>query len=295
VFDAFGEPEIAPTFPTESIDPVPQVLAPPQLEDSPYTLQLPLSTNIDQYSEPLDLYLGTIGPLAYTTWRSTSPSTSIAEMITKSRYPAVRQTDEEDPTPSNDRVVLSNFPSNVPHVLVVIDLPPVKEIVGTMRAMSGGTGEDDIVSKDAIVDEGIEQLSTPVMNDAETEIALASIPYDSTSTGLATGEGMDKNIDPDLADLAVPQTLGELDEKEDEKEEGISENTITDLTANPISSMHMDAPKAGPNHVDLGPLPLLLIRRSDGLGFGTGCSIKAKKGGDFGEPQNEWRESLRAG
>ncbi|WWC89470.1 uncharacterized protein L201_004394 [Kwoniella dendrophila CBS 6074] len=125
-----------------SIDPIPQILIPPKFDSEQNTLDLTLSqfhfpsssssssplqsSQIDD--EPLEIYLGPIGPLYYTTWKSTSPKNTPTLAI-----PFNRSRNQEVTDTINHYKVYSTYPSNKKHIIVQVHMPNAEEIIQVMK------------------------------------------------------------------------------------------------------------------------------------------------------------------
>ncbi|OCF40479.1 hypothetical protein I317_05717 [Kwoniella heveanensis CBS 569] len=147
----------------KTIDPVPRILVPPVFHPTANTLDLhlsefffcpaptlpPLSTDTPRaqapHNEPLEVYLGPIGPLDVTTWRSTAPRNLPT--------PAIPYHDNDDANnASHDHSrgsvvrtrtggsgggldgVMSSFPADLKHVIVVVHMPDAEEIISAMHS-----------------------------------------------------------------------------------------------------------------------------------------------------------------
>ncbi|BEJ17776.1 hypothetical protein CspHIS471_0700440 [Cutaneotrichosporon sp. HIS471] len=135
-FNGLGEPG---SLPTTSLDPVPRLLVNPTINttSTPATLQLTLSDFFvpDELGvpRPLHVYLGPIGPLRATTWRSVAPKEKYFDPHSLLDAIPYSGGAEEGSLPDDTPVVRSNFPHSVPHVIVSVQLPPMDELVRAMQ------------------------------------------------------------------------------------------------------------------------------------------------------------------
>lgn len=147
-FNGLGEPG---TLPTAALDTPPRLLVNPTINtaNTPATLQLTLSDFFvpDELGvpQPLSVYIGPLGPLRATTWRSVAPKEKYFDP--RSLYDAIPWSGvEEGPPPETPAVVRSNFPHSVPHVIVSVELPRPEEILHAMQsaAADGGAAPNDV-------------------------------------------------------------------------------------------------------------------------------------------------------
>lgn len=297
IFDALSDSaDNAPSLPIAPVNPIPQVLAPPSLDSQTNTIDLILSTVLDPNSQPIEIYLGSIGPLPYSTWASTSPSQTIsgADESSMLRTPAIREHvmgngDIHD----SDREVYSSFPANVQHVIAVVEMPRPEEVLRAMQSLSTGMNIEDQSKGKGIEQRGsanpdtlqdVESNSNPVnesgaiLDNEATSMALASIPFDTEGNPLDLDQidpaireitGQPMSIDNDLTQAPDNDTY-----QANQPQEG--EQSIYQTQPLPLP-VHLNEPVQAVKSSDLLPLPILLIRKSDGLGFGTGSSVVAER------------------
>jgi hypothetical protein len=135
-FNGLGEPG---SLPTASLDPVPRLLVNPTIntDSTPATLQLTLSDFFvpDEIGvpRPMHVYLGSLGPLRATTWRSVAPKEKYFDPHSLLDAIPYNGGAEDVALPAGAPVVRSNFPHSVTHVIVSVELPPMDELVRAMQ------------------------------------------------------------------------------------------------------------------------------------------------------------------
>lgn len=99
--------------------------------------------------QPLSVYLGPIGPLRATTWRSQAPKEKYYDP--GALYPALPYSEGLDdnnlPIPDGRRV-FSNYPNSVPHTIAMVELPPLDEILRVMNEYSSAQAAAVIDAED---------------------------------------------------------------------------------------------------------------------------------------------------
>ncbi|KAK4684818.1 hypothetical protein P7C73_g5343, partial [Tremellales sp. Uapishka_1] len=250
------------TIPTSPIDPIPRLLAEPVIHQETNTLQLTLSDfpspdHLYQ-SQPLEIYLGPIGPLAISTWKSTARRDAFAQNYQK----AIPYASASSTSPSPE--VYTNFPEHIEHVIVVVDLPDPIYIIQTMQ---------QCVSQEPLVPPSHETSTPWLPVDQSDELTIQEALRNAESSDFTLNDfqpqhGMeDAFIDPALqsdSELFLPQTP--------------PPDLATDLSTEthpPPMALHVPPSEVRKN--DMVPLPLLLIRKSDGVGYGTGRNVVAER------------------
>ncbi|WVR07164.1 hypothetical protein IAU60_004205 [Kwoniella sp. DSM 27419] len=138
----------------ESIDPIPRILVPPTFDSEENTLQLHISDyffarpDSDHLSviEPLDIYLGPLGPLFVTTWKSTAPRNIPTPAIP---YDVAEGPDQSITRHHDGSIVISSYPASMPHVIAVVHMPPTDQIIKTMQSSPLPAAQDTIVDQSA--------------------------------------------------------------------------------------------------------------------------------------------------
>ena len=133
-FDGADGLEVLPQAP---IDPIPQTLRPPTFRPDTNTLELTLSDffSLDSLSrsEPYQVYLGPLGPLQTSLYRSVAPPKAGSDDGISPHFEAVPYSDTGLASGETYRTVRSDWPCTIPHVIVVIDMPRAEEIIRTMQ------------------------------------------------------------------------------------------------------------------------------------------------------------------
>jgi len=261
-------------LPTSPIDPIPRILADPVFHADTNTLDLVIS---DLHTpDPLEVYLGPIGPLGVSTWQSTAPA---GNSVSSSEYPA---TPLDDVAKTGERV-MSAFPSSVQHVIVLVEMPNPEQIIRTMQECVAAEGPSNSEQADSRDDAAIQE-STPWLRGTEEhkleveeliiQEALRNAENGSTDgyclTSLPLDGGNDIIIDPTL-------------QMEDEQRQRVQ----LEVDGKPATQSHskdrhppliaLTRRRVRESCHEMVPLPLLLVRRSDGVGFGTGRSVAAER------------------
>ncbi|WVF71578.1 hypothetical protein IAT40_006386 [Kwoniella sp. CBS 6097] len=149
---------------TKTIDPVPRILIPPVFHSNSNTLNLhlsefffpsspssltpPSSSSSTPLFEPLEVYLGPIGPLYVTTWRSTAPrnlpTLAIPYLDNGNGNDNTSTTTNHYPSDRAHGGVMSSFPADLKHVIVVVHMPDADEILGAMRSCAAGASAAEL-------------------------------------------------------------------------------------------------------------------------------------------------------
>ncbi|WWD17423.1 hypothetical protein CI109_101864 [Kwoniella shandongensis] len=135
----FSTSDASIAVPSHPIDPVPQILVPPVFHPDKNTLDLTISEFFFSDSadptrprEPLEVYLGPLGPLHLTVWQSnarrTRPSDNNGYINPEYAGPYF------DNSPhSAEQSVLSAYPKDINHVIVVVEMPGPEDIIKAMQ------------------------------------------------------------------------------------------------------------------------------------------------------------------
>lgn len=329
------------SLPSGGIEPIPRVLSDPIFNADLNSLDIVLSDfyYLDSAGkpEPLDIHLGPIGPLATRPWRSTAPSRHRFDRVQICE--AVPFDDHAELSAAN--APLSSFPSSLPHVLVVVQMPSPEQILRTMQECSaqvnpfeahedsgGATSRSrDDTSQGAIgvdawlsgTNEGAREPDNSASHGPQTVIrALAEEQPDPSpaadmsdiATVLGVHAGSDfaflasPSVDQALVDpaliaepeaggrsgtLSAPPLADVATGTSGPGADAVTEADNVDMSDQPV---HLVARQRDGEKSEMVPLPLVLVRRSDGVGFGVGRSVEAERlNGDVdGKPQwGEWR------
>ena len=276
------------TITSSPIDPVPRVLVDPAFHADTNTLDLTLSEFY--FPEPLDVYLGPIGPLRVAAWQSTARAE-------KSLPPVEQPATPLDDVAKSGRALMSAFPSTVQHVLVVVDMPGPEEIIRTMQdsvVKAAQAGEDE---RGMQVDTApwLEAMMDGDHLDAgELTIQAALRNAERASENDFERRGDEILMNPSLlmdggavitkSNITPPQPSQPDYEMGRDETRNASLYLETSSEARPhpppivLTSRRREDEKS-----EMTPLPLLLVRRSDGVGFGIGRSVMAERlGSDTG-------------
>ena len=120
------------------LDPIPRILADPVFHHDNNTIHIVLQEYYLK-DNPLDVYLGPIGPLKVSTWRSTAPGDKAATKA-KALLAAIpldsdngENGEASNTSESRSKTVYSGFPGTIQHVLVVVDIPQPEMIMQVMK------------------------------------------------------------------------------------------------------------------------------------------------------------------
>lgn len=257
---------------------------------------------------PLDVYVGPVGPLPYTLWKSAAPPyLSCKPTLTREIVPAILL--GGDDVPINGRQILSSWPHDTRHVIMVVELPRVDEIVRAMqdikaqRTGSATGGERQSSSQPPQVDaaprqaDSVEQWVTGDTQDPQGEQPQPSEELTIQEALRNAGDALDIDLNrhdsvldpfaPDEADLIHPLL----------RESGATGTEPTSATPAQKDDKEDDAsvkvfpPKQETRRTDNMTLPIVFVRKADGVGFGVGTSFAAKELPHREYPQSEWSES----
>lgn len=301
----------APSNIIKSIDVVPRVLSEPTIEHSSKTLDLLVHPFTP--TDPLDVYLGSHGPLIRSLWSSTA---SRAGQKPSGVHAAVSIDDSaESQAMASRRYVTCSYPSDRPHCLLVVELPDMNILIRDKDQAAPDTAvsaNDTLQSRDSLsrpeqATTGLEDgLSAPVhpvdpdeMDDspwlAEHEHehvdsgeltiqealrnAEVALHQDLALANLSAAEltssdfAMDaQGIEPITNDIPLDETPVAF-EQHPEEENNVDEYKGSISTAHQALQMHRPAEQSGTNGEDISSLPIILVRRSDGVIFTTGWSV----------------------
>lgn len=213
----------------------------------------------------------------------------------KSLHPLSTPAEPLEPGREKSSAVMSNFPSNVKHVLVVVEMPDAGSILHTMEACVAETASPppDAPGPSA------PWLGEEVPHGQMTlEDALMNAERGETSgfESIMLEEGM---IDPALqAEGSNPSA--QLNTDANVPASSATEAKLDFATNEGPPLVILSVPERETKKAELASLPLLLVRRSDGVGFGIGRSVVAERldQGDGAQVQgggdgSHWGEFLR--
>ncbi|KAL1413625.1 hypothetical protein Q8F55_001403 [Vanrija albida] len=150
-FNGFGDDGAG--LPTGPLGPVPRLLVDPAFHPEPNTLDLTLShffvpDEAGGATQPFSVYLGPIGPLSFSTWRSVAPKDKYYDPATV--YPAIHYDgsvgDPQQSGAADGQRVYSNFPYSVPHVIANVVLPDPEEVVRVTQEYAGAAQPVDAIA-----------------------------------------------------------------------------------------------------------------------------------------------------
>lgn len=288
------------------MDPVPRLLVDPAFKPDLNSLDLTLSyffVDDDQgQPQPLSVYIGPIGPLRVSTWRSVAPKEKYFDP--GALYPAVPYvgTNEEPPLPEGQRVY-SNFPFNVPHTIAKVELPDMEEILRVMKESADEETpavtqavEETSGEQQPVADSSGHQQPEPTEQSTADDAWLGAMgpageltiqealqnagkshaPEHNISEVLGSHVGsaeIPKVGDEEFKFEQLPSTL--IDRSLEEAAAVAAAAGDNDVFAAP-GTLQLHKPEDAPKNV-LASLPLLLVR-PDGVGYGLGWSIEAERG-----------------
>lgn len=312
-FNGLGDVESVPRAP---LDPVPRLLVDPVFRPEQNTMDITLSyffVDDDQgHPQPLNVYIGPIGPLRVTTWRSVAPKEKYFDP--GALYPAVPYvgTNEEPQLPDGQRVY-SNFPFNVPHAIAKIELPNTEEIIRVMKESAAQeasleTPPDQQPAEEQRVDEngGLPQEPTDQHAAEDAWLGAMGPAGELTIQEALQNAGKTHTPEPNISEV-----LGSHVESADIPKVGDEEfkfeqlpSTLIDRSLEEAAAVAAVAAEGEPQqHAFTAPgtlalhrpeaapktghalLPLLLVR-PDGVGYGLGWSfeaVRASQGDDTEE------------
>lgn len=298
-----GDSEALPKAP---LDPVPRLLVDPAYKPDQNTLDLTLSyffVDDDQTQpQPLSVYIGPIGPLRVTTWRSVAPKEKYFDP--GALYPAVpyNGTNEEPPLPEGERVY-SNFPFNVPHTIAKVELPATEEILRVMKATaeeqttSETTAAEKSAGEPAAVAEssGNQQPETGDQSTADDAWLGAMGPageltiqeaLQNAGKSHAPEHNISEVLGSHVESAEIPK-VGDEEFKFEQLPSTLIDRSIEEAAAEAVAAVDNDVfsapgtlqlhkPEDAPKRA-MASLPLLLVR-PDGVGYGLGWSLEAEHG-----------------
>jgi hypothetical protein len=247
--------------------------------------------------QPFSVYLGPIGPLRATTWRSAAPKEKYYDP--NALYPAYPYSgivEENIAVPEEPHRVFSNFPFSVPHVIANLELPAMAEILRAMEEYS--QPEPEVQQPPAepepepeptedpewfgvmgpatelTIQQAIQNAGEPHQADHDVaSILQVPVEVNRDDFGMKEGFEMSTLIDPAMDAPPPPPPVPQPEEAPVPLAPAplapvpLAE-TETE-TAPTVTMYRPEQPKEA-----FAPLPLLLVR-PDGVGHGIGWSILA--------------------
>ena len=253
------------------------------------TLHLILSPS----AEGMSVYLGPLGPLRVSLWRSTATDDGVAKpAITLSRQTTVQSE------------TTSAFPGGTEHILIVVELPSRQTIDAKTKELSDNTGgtlngptDDNAVPGDVQANDESSfwlQHDEPMTGQSEDVNEQAVLPETAEQTieqGQTEGETVDQSLRTledqsvqdhlaqgtiDLIDPDLRGSLADVEGQTTEVDDGKAEVARLPVVA------HLPQQSNG-TKTDPLALPLVLIRPTDGVGFCLSKGVSVTSGGDSDE------------
>ncbi|WVW83753.1 hypothetical protein I302_105774 [Kwoniella bestiolae CBS 10118] len=333
---------------SESINPIPEILVPPFYDPSQQKLDLTLSQfhfpstsgGVPRGADkPLEIYLGPIGPLFATCWRSTSHKNTPTAAIP---YFPEQGGDEEEK-------VISAWPADKRHVIVRVYLPDreeieevIKELERKINHLNGEKVHHEEKTQDDVA--GINQIQEgqpqdPAGNDGlqynvkdapdlgNTNTTNTSTTWYDPASELSDPHPHPRHDHEDLSIVAALEMSGSLndlaafDENVSQAQPEPQTQTVVaqadggiviDPTLEPSQAqpvplldiaqtssqqdtirLHLPANQDGDGRTASNSivltLPLIMVRPSDGVGFGIGKSIAIVGGEEMDKEQGNLR------
>ena len=268
-----------------ALDPVPRLLAEPFFHHESMTIDLILA-EFHLLDAPLDIFLGPIGPLTVTTWRSTAPT---ERSMTKSKAHPAEALDEKSTGPGP----YCDFPGSTPHVLVRVEMPDPAQTIDVMTncaALKEKKAQQDTEGEgDGWVADDTKAIQEALKN---AEEAMNQNP-DEISKAFQDAEDME--IDPALsASSILAQEAGPSAQPEVVVPPPVDNTLQGDQEGEVGPPVQLTVPPKEEKRVEFVPLPFLMLR-SDGVGFGVGKSVIAfKREGLSANGTPQWGESTAA-
>ncbi|ORY34107.1 beta-trefoil DNA-binding domain-domain-containing protein [Naematelia encephala] len=307
------------TLPSAPLDPIPRILADPQLVAETNTLHLVLSDfySPDEFDapRPFEVYLGPIGPLTTSSWRSTAPP---QDGLSSGQPPLAVLYDERDGEMVPNREVRSAFPATTKHVLVVVEMPDAPSILRVMEELATKAREGDpghattneiegenapvpIESQDNTVDapgdiwdSHTQEAEADQIMSSEGELTIQQA-LQNAQAAQATLDLDGSMIDPTLTSTQPELSATKLSSPPAPFKSGEVEDVIPVIA---VADQEQEPPPIGlhvperQKKTELVALPLVLLRRRDGAGFGVGRSVVAER---LVDGEGEWRGNAQWG
>ncbi|KAK8864280.1 hypothetical protein IAR55_001526 [Kwoniella newhampshirensis] len=233
---------------TPPVNFVPQILTPPVFHPDNNTLDLTLSeffysdpANPSHLPEPLEVYLGPLGPLHLTVWQSSArrsrPSDSNRPLSPEYARPYY------DDSPQNvEQHVMSTYPTDKDHVIVVVEMPGPEDIIKAMQLCVAQAFLDRTTTRPAENDGGVGV--TAEATDATEPQEQSQQPIDTPWLDIATtvvgegGQNMPQVVESKTVDGSAP-----TERQHEEQQNGYrpAERAIAEvlsMTDNDFTSLH---------------------------------------------------------
>lgn len=264
------------SLPSVSLDPVPRLLVDPVFRPEHNALNLTLSyfyvPDASGQSLPMSVYLGPIGPLKVSTWRSVAPKEKYYDP--GALYPAVPYSGnpEDHSDIPEERRVLSNYPFSANHVIAMVELPEMAEVARAMREY-GSKDEEEPQQPPPQAQRENEGEDVWLGMGAEGELtiqeALRNANKENGEDILRPTEGKDEFSLEQLPEHLIDPMLESQQQAENASEHQETHPSQPQPPAPTTITMHRAQERPSK---DGTPLPLLLVR-PDGVGHGIGWSV----------------------
>ena len=308
-FDGLHEGESLPNL-EKPLDPVPRALTEPKFNSASNTLDLVVTDRFVD-SEPVEVFLGPIGPLPFTTYRSTAPPESVSRSM-DGVYQALPYASNGEGSTEDERQVFSAFSSSIPHVIMVVEMPNPEEIIRVMRECAALKGDQSIEDPPKGGNEGsrTEEADIPWVEKGDEMTIQEALKNAEDALDLAETQALDQALDDsaaidpalqtfgaaDAEDLAVTTTNPAAENQQEPQDPEVSRALDEAMNLETSSGLEVGAlmPPREEKRVEFVPLPVLLLRKSDGVGFGVGRSVVAERLDNTDEEftmQPRWGES----
>ncbi|ORX36759.1 hypothetical protein BD324DRAFT_627075 [Kockovaella imperatae] len=284
------------------LDPIPRILAEPLYHHDLQVVDVILS-EYHLMDSPLDVYLGPIGPLSVTIWRSTAP---LERMMLKPGQQHTAVSLDAEPL-TTVQAPLSDFPGATPHVLVRVEMPDADTIISVMKSCAAAKEpkapaievENDgwPVDETQAIQEALKNAEEAfnqdqnqqqqVVDSIDRVFETEDMPIDPS---IMVEQSTDGQADPTLEATEAM----EGDNVDQPQHEMLIDNTELEAR-NPTSCstmVQLSTPVKEERRTDFVPLPFLLLR-SDGVGFGMGKSVVAERFPDESQSSETARWGLR--
>lgn len=258
-------------MPNIPITPFPTLFTAPAYRPAPHTIELTVSNFFYQHPEsnshtPLEVWLGGLGPLRQRIFQATPPGplTSVSPYAVPSGGPisgeavslaeaGTSNSHHSGDTPQTIVAPPRFVPSGPLHTIIIVDLPPMSEIVKSLRdsvmSLTAGAAEAARMIAPASRSPPLEQVHDGRRSE---DTRNGSSSDHRSDAGPSSGQHASVNADPRSSSHAA------LTGMEDVQAPG---------------SEHGGAGAGGGGSLSGQSLPLLFIRGSDGMGYHSGRSI----------------------
>lgn len=230
--------------PEGPVDPVPRPLLAPTFRPEANTLELTMSDffSNDAFgrAQKYEVYLGPIGPLHTTTYRSTAPAESATDTAAKvdgdgPQWEAVPYLDDGSQGETQHFSVRSNYPCNLPHVIAVVAMPRAEEIIRTMQECFAEAQYQATSTLHALPGEPTEAEGWLPTRDAQaSSVAIADDTLPAHAADPDNGaDGTNPPVEPEppTTGEAAPQAELDLHQMFQQQEGNTAQHDMDDITS----------------------------------------------------------------